>query len=99
MMPGAEGGAARAGRSWWQHASSSFITVRTYTIIRFSAQIARTFPAMRSSFLDRTEAGRLLADKLRAYEKHPDAIVLALPRGGVPVAYEVAIGLGLPLDV
>jgi predicted phosphoribosyltransferase len=54
---------------------------------------------MRSSFRDRTEAGRLLADKLRAYESHPDAIVLALPRGGVPVAYEVAIGLGLPLDV
>ncbi len=54
---------------------------------------------MRTSFRDRTEAGRLLANKLRAYERHPDAIVLALPRGGVPVAYEVAIGLGLPLDV
>ena len=54
---------------------------------------------MRSSFRDRTEAGRLLANKLRAYERHPNAIVLALPRGGVPVAYEVAIGLGLPLDL
>ena len=54
---------------------------------------------MRSSFCDRTEAGRLLANELRAYERHPDAIVLALPRGGVPVAYEVAIGLGLPLDL
>ena len=51
------------------------------------------------SFRDRTEAGRLLANELRAYERHPDAIVLALPRGGVPVAYEVAIGLGLPLDL
>ena len=54
---------------------------------------------VRSSFRDRTEAGRLLADKLRAYESHPDALVLALPRGGVPVAYEVALGLGLPLDL
>jgi predicted phosphoribosyltransferase len=41
----------------------------------------------------------LLAEKVRAYERHPDAIVLALPRGGVPVAYEVAINLALPLDV
>jgi putative phosphoribosyl transferase len=54
---------------------------------------------MRSSFRDRTEAGRLLANELRAYERHPDAIVLALPRGGVPVAYEVAVALGLPLDL
>lgn len=54
---------------------------------------------MRTSFHDRTEAGQLLAEKLRAYEQHPDAIVLALPRGGLPVAYEVAISLALPLDV
>jgi putative phosphoribosyl transferase len=54
---------------------------------------------MRTSFRDRTEAGRLLVEKLRAYERHPDAIVLALPRGGVPVAYEVATALGLPLDI
>lgn len=54
---------------------------------------------MRSSFRDRMEAGQLLAEKLRAYERRPDAIVLALPRGGVPVAYEVALSLALPLDV
>ena len=36
---------------------------------------------------------------MRAYERHPDAMVLALPRGGVPVAYEVAVSLELPLDV
>jgi predicted phosphoribosyltransferase len=54
---------------------------------------------MRTSFRNRTEAGRLLAEQLRAYERHPDAIVLALPRGGVPVAYEVATALGLPLDI
>ena len=54
---------------------------------------------MRTSFRDRTEAGQLLAEQLRKYEQHPDAIVLALPRGGVPVGYEVALSLKLPLDV
>jgi predicted phosphoribosyltransferase len=50
-------------------------------------------------FRDRSEAGRLLATKLAAYVNHPDVLVLALPRGGVPVAYEVARALGAPLDV
>src|SRR3977135_1174311 len=50
-------------------------------------------------FRDRTEAGRRLADKLTAYANRPDVLVLALPRGGVPVAYEVARHLGAPLDV
>src|SRR5437879_9866256 len=50
-------------------------------------------------FRDRNEAGRLLAAKLAAYANRPDVIVLALPRGGVPVAYEVARALGAPLDV
>lgn len=50
-------------------------------------------------FRDRREAGRLLAEKLAAYANRPDVLVLALPRGGVPVAYEVARGLGTPLDV
>src|SRR2546427_607405 len=44
-------------------------------------------------FRDRHEAGRRLADKLVAYAKRPDVLVLALPRGGVPVAYEVARAL------
>jgi putative phosphoribosyl transferase len=48
---------------------------------------------------NRTEAGRLLAEKLAAYADHPDALILALPRGGVPVGYEVAKALHLPLDV
>jgi putative phosphoribosyl transferase len=50
-------------------------------------------------FRDRTEAGRVLARELRAYAGRPDVLVLALPRGGVPVGYEVAHELGAPLDV
>src|SRR3979490_1537835 len=50
-------------------------------------------------FHDRSEAGRLLAEKVGAYANRPDVLVLALPRGGVPVAYEVARALGAPLDV
>src|SRR5262245_7265154 len=50
-------------------------------------------------FRDRSEAGQILASKLETYRNRPDAIVLALPRGGVPVGYEVAAALGVPLDV
>jgi putative phosphoribosyl transferase len=50
-------------------------------------------------FADRREAGRYLAGKLTEYADRPDVLVLALPRGGVPVAYEVARALHAPLDV
>ncbi len=48
---------------------------------------------------DRREAGRLLARELQRYANRSDVIVLGLPRGGVPVAYEVAKALNVPLDV
>src|SRR5260370_583271 len=50
-------------------------------------------------FRDRTEAGRMLARHLAAYAERPDVLVLALPRGGVPVAYGGARALHAPLDV
>lgn len=50
-------------------------------------------------FRDRSEAGRLLATKLATYSNRPDVLVLALPRGGVTVAFEVARALHAPLDV
>jgi putative phosphoribosyl transferase len=54
---------------------------------------------MDGRFADRTDAGRALAEHLREYADRPDLLVLALPRGGVPVAFEVARELDAPLDV
>ena len=54
---------------------------------------------MKALLPNRTEAGRLLAAKLVAYADHSDVLVLALPRGGVPIGFEIAKQLQSPLDV
>jgi len=61
-----------------------------------AADIARRSP--RRVFRDRREAGRVLANLLSAYRDQPDVIVLGLARGGLPVAFEVAAALHVPLD-
>jgi predicted phosphoribosyltransferase len=55
-------------------------------------------PSMRL-FRDRRDAGRQLAERFDAYADRSDVVVLALPRGGVPVGYEIALRAGAPLDV
>lgn len=50
-------------------------------------------------FADRAEAGKMLGEALSVYAGRIDVLVLALPRGGVPVAYEIARMLAVPLDV
>jgi len=62
-------------------------------------QLLVTKEGMMALFRDRRDAGRKLAQKLVAYVGRSDVIVLALPRGGVPVAYEVALALRAPLDI
>jgi predicted phosphoribosyltransferase len=52
-----------------------------------------------SRYQDRRHAGRVLAAALQKYAGRRDVVVLAIPRGGVPVAYEIATRLGVPLDV
>lgn len=54
---------------------------------------------MNRPFADRYEAGRVLAESLRTFAGHADVMVLGLPRGGVPVAYEVSRELGVSFDV
>jgi putative phosphoribosyl transferase len=54
---------------------------------------------MHGNFFNRSEAGRLLAVKLAKYAARPEVLVLALPRGGVPVGFEVVAALRVPMDV
>src|SRR5438067_1821301 len=51
------------------------------------------------AFQDRHDAGRKLSQRFGRYVGNPDTIVLGLPRGGIPVAYEIATAIGAPLDV
>jgi putative phosphoribosyl transferase len=68
------------------------------TAAQFEARIGEDMNESRA-FQDRREAGRALGAALRKYAGRRDIVVLALPRGGVPVAYEVARVLGAPLDL
>jgi putative phosphoribosyl transferase len=54
---------------------------------------------MTRAFADRRAAGRLLSERLTSYSSRRDVVVMGLPRGGVPVAFEVAQALNAPLDV
>jgi putative phosphoribosyl transferase len=54
---------------------------------------------MNKRFRDRAEAGQKLSQQLLSYARHPQTIVLGLPRGGVPVAYQIAQTLQVPLDI
>lgn len=54
---------------------------------------------MAKKYTDRQDAGQILANSLQAYKNKENVIALALPRGGVPIAYEIATALSIPLDV
>ena len=65
--------------------------------MEFHSPVAHS--SVNPKFADRRDAGRELARELRHYRDRSDVVVLALPRGGVPVAVEIAEALGAPLDV
>src|ERR671925_1744955 len=67
--------------------------------IRFHSSFRKEKAGKMIPFRNRRDGGKKLAQKLLHYANHPDVIVLALPRGGVPVAYEVALALNVPMDV
>src|SRR3989440_1874236 len=71
------------------------ILIVRYTFLKSEAERRKKVTLYR----DRIDAGRVLATQLMAYANRSDVLVLALPRGGVPVAYEVAKALHAPLDV
>src|SRR5512139_3927968 len=74
------------------HARGATITAADRLMSMWRAPNARAFK-------NRQDAGVALADLLQGYAHRSDVVVLALPRGGVPVAYEVARSLEVPLDV
>jgi predicted phosphoribosyltransferase len=78
--------------------STGYIHFRN-TLLSCTGWIKKKKEGEMAMFKDRREAGRKLAQTLSPYAGRPDMLILALPRGGVPVAYEVALALSAPLDV
>lgn len=74
-------------------------SVRTPTFESIKAMLTDRAPQLEPPFPNRRDAGRMLAQRLLHHADCRDVTVLALPRGGVPVAYEVALALHAPLDV
>jgi len=95
--------------AWWRFVAACgclFYQQRVAASGKLNASLRGNLPAtrwedllMERPFTDRREAGRSLAGPLSAYAGRRDVIVLALPRGGVPVGYEIAKALHVPLDV
>src|SRR3954471_8869912 len=86
-----------AGRRTTPHAKCSSRGRSNHPVQYFSEHQRGSRRAM--LYRDRRHAGEKLAELLGAYAGRPEVIVLALPRGGVPVGYEIATRLGVPLDV
>src|SRR5690606_28661516 len=100
LLAAARGGAGGRGR----HSLSARPTAPAHARGRGGALPDPKFQAKEMAmsaltFANRSEAGRALAQALAHYRRAPGGLVLALPRGGVPVAYEVARTLALPMDV
>jgi putative phosphoribosyl transferase len=74
------------------------MAIRWFHLVQGEAEAAMTIDGMQP-FANRVDAGRVLAHSLRQYRDRDDVVVLGLPRGGVPVAREVADTLNAPLDV
>jgi adenine/guanine phosphoribosyltransferase-like PRPP-binding protein len=68
-------------------------------IARFGSVRGVTMSTHADLFRDRRDAGRRIADRLGEYADRRDVVVLGLPRGGIPVAFEVSQALAAPLDV
>src|SRR5258708_2515672 len=81
-------------------AYSAYPTISSILVNRHPWCVSLYRSAMdRPFFRDRRDAGRLLAGTLLAYRSDPNVVVFGLPRGGIPVAFEIAMVLQAPLDV
>jgi len=82
--------------------SIHYLNRSAYDSLKFYSNDAMRMPKkiiLKLPFENRVQAGRLLGQALAGYAKRPDVIILALPRGGVPVGFEVARMIGAPLDI